>query len=657
MSGQSTPSSPFIAHPPELPGDGDLQKRLAALEYQYSQLKNSYEIDKVKSQAIVKRLERDLEHRSSEYETAVSDSKLLFDENNKLKCELRELAHNFEQTTDENRSLRTELDAKTCKLDRHLDEFQEIEKRLEDVIALKDAELRHKDSELLRLRDAMREELALKSSRIDELADQLRIKDSQILEMHERSVHIDETKARELYEKECSNQLEYIRELEKKNLELSNKLRTLQSKQDYVQVLKEEKATLSQRLATYEALETEYEDLKLKYAAMEQKMGNWPLSDPPAIILNKCSMLESTNSQLLQKNEFLRNELARTQQEVVDLQSKLLKSNDRQTALKSKLFEKDTETTKLSNNVKLLTQEIQFLKDRIDNVTEENTMLLKNKGVEAENAQKFEGLVSLLESYKQQLQSLQSQDTGQKRRKSEQEQPNGAAQLAEELKKKINENNELVRTIEEKNKRLVQLEGEVRKLSSSSNERGVRVLELRENPAARHERVTRKMLEKLRQENQQLVDAKLATDQLIPKTVYERVCLEQDQLQEEIKSMNKRMTRLREMFSSKAARFNEIVFLLLGYKIELLSETKLKMYPKFNRDSFIQVDLGRHGSKIGHLLDGDGIRVKLPAEAGFQKVDVDNLIRFWVLEKQQPCCFFNALNLELYDKGQELLPS
>ncbi|KAG7824437.1 hypothetical protein KL909_002435 [Ogataea angusta] len=656
MSGQSTPSSPFIAHPHDLPGDRDLRKRLATLEYQYNQLKDSYEIDKVKSQAMVKRLERDLEHRSREYEAAVSDSKLLFDENNKLKRELRDLAGNFEQTAGENRSLRTELDAKTCKLDRHLGEFQEIEKRLEDVIALKDAELRHKDSELLRLRDAMREELALKSSRIEELVNQLRIKDSQIVELRERNVHMDETKARELYEKECSNQLEYIRELEKRNLELSNKLRALQSKQDYVQVLKEEKTTLAQRLATYEALETDYEDLKLRYAAMEQKMGDWPISDSPATILSKCSALESTNSQLLQKHENLRNELARTQQEVVDLQSKLLESNDRQTALKTKLSEKDTENTKLSNNVKLLTQEIQFLKDRIDNVTEENTMLLKNKGVEAENTQKFEGLVALLESYKQQLQSLQSQETGQKRRRSEQEQPNMAAQLAEELKRKIDENNDLLRTIEEKNKRLVQLELEVKKLGSS-NDNGFRVLELRDNPAARHERVTRKMLEKLREENQQLVDAKLATDQMIPKTVYERVCLEQDQLQEEIKSLNKRMTRLREMFSSKAARFNEIVFLLLGYKIELLSETKLKMYPKFNRDSFIQVDLSRHGSKKGQLLDGDGIRVKLPAEAGFQKVDVNNLIRFWVLEKQQPCCFFNALNLELYDKGQELLPT
>ncbi|KAG7840585.1 hypothetical protein KL942_002536 [Ogataea angusta] len=656
MSGQSTPSSPFIAHPHDLPGDRDLRKRLATLEYQYNQLKDSYEIDKVKSQAMVKRLERDLEHRSREYEAAVSDSKLLFDENNKLKRELRDLAGNFEQTAGENRSLRTELDAKTCKLDRHLGEFQEIEKRLEDVIALKDAELRHKDSELLRLRDAMREELALKSSRIEELVNQLRIKDSQIVELRERNVHMDETKARELYEKECSNQLEYIRELEKRNLELSNKLRALQSKQDYVQVLKEEKTTLAQRLATYEALETDYEDLKLRYAAMEQKMGDWPISDSPATILSKCSALESTNSQLLQKHENLRNELARTQQEVVDLQSKLLESNDRQTALKTKLSEKDTENTKLGNNVKLLTQEIQFLKDRIDNVTEENTMLLKNKGVEAENTQKFEGLVALLESYKQQLQSLQSQETGQKRRRSEQEQPNMAAQLAEELKRKIDENNDLLRTIEEKNKRLVQLELEVKKLGSS-NDNGFRVLELRDNPAARHERVTRKMLEKLREENQQLVDAKLATDQMIPKTVYERVCLEQDQLQEGIKSLNKRMTRLREMFSSKAARFNEIVFLLLGYKIELLSETKLKMYPKFNRDSFIQVDLSRHGSKKGQLLDGDGIRVKLPAEAGFQKVDVNNLIRFWVLEKQQPCCFFNALNLELYDKGQELLPT
>ncbi|KAG7811882.1 hypothetical protein KL921_002148 [Ogataea angusta] len=656
MSGQSTPSSPFIAHPHDLPGDRDLRKRLATLEYQYNQLKDSYEIDKVKSQAMVKRLERDLEHRSREYEAAVSDSKLLFDENNKLKRELRDLAGNFEQTAGENRSLRTELDAKTCKLDRHLGEFQEIEKRLEDVIALKDVELRHKDSELLRLRDAMREELALKSSRIEELVNQLRIKDSQIVELRERNVHMDETKARELYEKECSNQLEYIRELEKRNLELSNKLRALQSKQDYVQVLKEEKTTLAQRLATYEALETDYEDLKLRYAAMEQKMGDWPISDSPATILSKCSALESTNSQLLQKHENLRNELASTQQEVVDLQSKLLESNDRQTALKTKLSEKDTENTKLSNNVKLLTQEIQFLKDRIDNVTEENTMLLKNKGVETENTQKFEGLVALLESYKQQLQSLQSQETGQKRRRSEQEQPNMAAQLAEELKRKIDENNDLLRTIEEKNKRLVQLELEVKKLGSS-NDNGFRVLELRDNPAARHERVTRKMLEKLREENQQLVDAKLATDQMIPKTVYERVCLEQDQLQEEIKSLNKRMTRLREMFSSKAARFNEIVFLLLGYKIELLSETKLKMYPKFNRDSFIQVDLSRHGSKKGQLLDGDGIRVKLPAEAGFQKVDVNNLIRFWVLEKQQPCCFFNALNLELYDKGQELLPT
>ncbi|KAH3661176.1 hypothetical protein OGAPHI_006583 [Ogataea philodendri] len=594
-SGFSTPSSPFIANPQD-DGTSRLKKKLASLDYQHGQLKDLFEIERTRNLTRTKDLERDLESKSRAYDANVSDLKFVHDENVQLKEQLRLMSQQLQSSNQENEYLRSELGTKTGLLDKHLQEFQEIEKHLEEVVALKDQELRYKNEEYRSYKEAQTRELEIKTARIGELGEQLRLKDVQISELTDRNLRSDESNARKLYEKECNSQLEYIRELEKKNLELSNKLREHQSRHENLQILKHEKDSMMVKLANLQKLDLQRQQLVVEHDKLARKVERWTDNE------KQCSELRTLNQELQTRLEFASQETTQTKQDYVALQSKLIESNNKYNELKSQLAQKDTETRKHENNIKLLQQEIVFLKDRLDNVTEANT----KRGIGLQNTERFDKLVGLLDSYKQQLQQLKQETTGQKRRRTS------------EVEKPV-----------------------VRE----------RVLELRDNPASNHERVTRKMITSLREENEQLKAVKLNDENQVPRAVYERLGAELEQAQQEIRNLTKRMKRLREMFSSKAARFNEIIHLLLGYKIEMLSDTKLKMYPKFNNASFIQVDLSRSGTENGRVLDENGIRVKLPSQGGFEKVDVDNLIRFWVLEKQEPCCFFNSLNLELYDKA------
>ncbi|KAK9446757.1 spindle assembly checkpoint component Mad1 [Limtongia smithiae] len=182
------------------------------------------------------------------------------------------------------------------------------------------------------------------------------------------------------------------------------------------------------------------------------------------------------------------------------------------------------------------------------------------------------------------------------------------------------------------------------KTTEHASEAKVRVLELRDNPISRDQAVKKSMLDALSSENQaliaQLEGRKEDIGPVVSAHTLERMKLEMKEMQALVADKEKRMTRLKEIWSAKSVEFREAVYSLLGYKLDFLPSSKVRatsMFASSDEESFI--------------FDPTAGTMKLSGrtDSAFA-TECANLVTFWVQERREIPCFLAALNLELYDK-------
>ncbi|GMF41011.1 unnamed protein product [[Candida] boidinii] len=203
-----------------------------------------------------------------------------------------------------------------------------------------------------------------------------------------------------------------------------------------------------------------------------------------------------------------------------------------------------------------------------------------------------------------------------------------------------------------------ELKSEINKLLPVKSE--YRIVELVNNPTNKIEKIKLEMINQLRIENEQLIktidnDNLEDDNKLIPISVYHRLNLDIKSQEEEIKSLNKRINRLKELYSKKTNKFNEIVYKLLGFKIEIVNNDNLvKITNKFfskdggsNESEYILVNL-KNSKHLNELIEFNKIK-----EIKLNNDKLNNLIKFWINEKNDFPCFLSALNLELFEKTNQ----
>ncbi|ODV83345.1 hypothetical protein CANARDRAFT_30116 [[Candida] arabinofermentans NRRL YB-2248] len=700
----STPSSPFVDRPTrgsiaiernaidsQLVLEKELRNKVSTLEYKYKQLCDTTDIERLKHSERIALLEAELEKTSEALESAISDAKIIFDEDKKLKEQLKNASEVLTDANGKLEELQFKLENTTRKLaqaevkiDYMQTNFDETRKKLEaqHQLALK------KNNGLV---ESLRDSISEKDRKITQLTNMLGHKDDEINSLRSQNKATDEVKAREMYERECASQLEYIRELESKNLKISRKLSELQSKNDYVEILKDEKTTLLKKLESFENLEEQHGDLLLKYEKLQKTASLWKNENEgnlnlqtPNDILEENSKLELENKKLTKTLKSHRLELTKSQEDYVKLQSQLFKANTSISQLKQDISMRDVEILKLSNTIKLNNQEIEFMKDRLENVTEENSLISKHLPLQQQNHsnEDYNTLQKLVDDYKVEIDELKKLNDGfmnesNKRQKLQYE--DSQRDMMKLLESKTEENEELLNKLNSKD---IEIDGklfEIRKLEAKiqrletdlqTSEKPLKVLQLNNNPTSNHERSVKKSLELLMQENKDLTaiiksssfEANIPT---VPKSVYLRLSHTVDTQQTEIKSLSKRLVRLKEFYESKSLMLNSVVYNLLGYKLEFINDYKLKLishhdYTNVEKSSYIIVDVSKNGSlltnnidsgaKKGNLIVRLGVDENTEKNANEDAINVENLIKFWIFEKKQPSCFFSALNLELFDK-------
>jgi mitotic spindle assembly checkpoint protein MAD1 len=125
----------------------------------------------------------------------------------------------------------------------------------------------------------------------------------------------------------------------------------------------------------------------------------------------------------------------------------------------------------------------------------------------------------------------------------------------------------------------------------------------------------------------------------------------------------KRMRRLKEIWTAKSSEFREAVASLLGFKLDFLPNGRVRVTSMFHLSSAYRHGDGDDPSNsrgAGSMGDGGENSIVFDGENGTMKIsggpnslfamEIKHLIKFWVEERKDIPCFLAAMTLDFYDK-------
>lgn len=203
-------------------------------------------------------------------------------------------------------------------------------------------------------------------------------------------------------------------------------------------------------------------------------------------------------------------------------------------------------------------------------------------------------------------------------------------------------------------------------LKSLQSKSRTRVLELRENPTAQAENIKLSTLATLKAENRDLL-AQLhggSSDvKFVPASALDSMKLDIQDMERSVADKEKRMRRLKEIWTAKSSEFREAVASLLGFKLDFLPNGRVRVTSMFHLSAAY-----RHGDPgaspdsrgPGSMGNGEESSIIFDGENGTMKIsggpnslfamEIKPLIKFWVEERKDIPCFLAAMTLDFYDK-------
>jgi mitotic spindle assembly checkpoint protein MAD1 len=231
--------------------------------------------------------------------------------------------------------------------------------------------------------------------------------------------------------------------------------------------------------------------------------------------------------------------------------------------------------------------------------------------------------------------------------------------------------------IEELEQTLFELRGEIG--AGRQVPPGVRVLSLSMNPAQEWADLRQAALDRLKEENSALLQrlstlssssstcnpnsnpdpntntntntiAKTEEEQLVPRASWLAVCEQKAQLEDELRQKEKRMLRLRQVFTAKTAEFREALSAILGVKLAFYDNGQIRVTSQYDLGAAFVFQPARTPPSGEGAGAGAGARMQLIAQGEGGPQELPQLMRNWVEIEQSIPCFLASVTLECYDK-------
>ncbi|KAL4244697.1 Spindle assembly checkpoint component MAD1 [Abortiporus biennis] len=477
---------------------------------------------------------------------------------------------------------------------------------------------------------------------------------------------------------ELHRQANHLRTVEAANAKMNVELNMLRQRHASIEVLKEQKYELERKLEGMDKLKEKLVKLEGELEAARREREEWATSaaQTPVSLTQNLSSLRSTyarlleehgsNTALLKQREI---ELADSEARAKELQSTVEELESNVDTLKEKVL-RDEQRASLAE------REVGFLQAMVASFTaEESTQDGASHRVDEAAVQRVQQLETLLTEYKSTVSKLEAEVSdlggdpttlGQKRRGrkdilAELNEEKTKRQTAETALKESEESTiQHLETIDKLEQTLFELQGEIG--GGRHVPPGVRILSLKENPASQWEDLSRKAMERVKEENEALLKRLKeleeggvrveggsnghAEGELVPRESWEVVNKEKEELEESLKQKDKRLLRLKQVFSAKSEEFKEAIASILGVKLAFYPNGQVRVTSRFDLTTAFVFQ----PTKPSAGGTSEGMTMKLVAQGEGGPEDLPQLMRYWVEEEQCIPGFLASVTLECYEK-------
>ena len=477
--------------------------------------------------------------------------------------------------------------------------------------------------------------------------------------------------------RELSDQVAHIRKLESTNREQSAELKHFRRVHKAVEVVEEQKRVLQNKVALMDDLEKQVQEAQIQRQILEDERKSWT------------SYLQSqseTDSVEFESPEDLARTLVRERLETASLAHDI-------GVLRSELLEKDGIITeveeergrlraeiekvkasgggtdnrtkaRLERQKALAVKEVEYLREQLRTFDSEEITYHSEHHFDEQKQKRIQDLESLVDRYRTELQSLNDdlsrQDENQtktnplKRPRESEDDP----QIGELSRKNRKLQDDLSKL--EKTYAVLQSEHQAATLQLGALQQSAktRILALRSNPTADAEAIKLRTLTSLREENRALLaqlesstphhhdDQAAAADKVVPLATLENARAELQALEHVVADKEKRMLRLKQIWSLKSLELREAVASLLGYQMDFVANGKFRLTSIFHPG-------GEGGEEANALIfDGETGTMKISGgnDSPFAR-EIRPLIKFWVEERGEIPALMAAFTLEAYEKS------
>ena len=575
---------------------------------------------------------------------------------------------------EQNRSLRDEVEEGQTELSstdrQHKHQLQEIESKhatLQKTLNDLRTDLENQSSTL----QATQGKLAQKESEVGGL-------ESEVLRLKAQTGDAD-TLA--VIKRELSDQVTHIRKLESSNREQNAELKHFRRIHKAVEVVEEEKRVLHNKLSVLEDVQKQLREAQLQRQILEDERQSWTSylqSQTENGTLEFSSPEDLARALVRERTETatLALEMGKVRSETLEKDGLISSLSDERSRISADLEKlKASGSSGSDNRAKarlerqkaLAVKEVELLREQIKTFDSEEITYHSSSShpFDEQKQKRIQDLEALVDQYRAELQSLnetlsQHEDQTQKaplnplKRAHEDDNSSHLGELTSRKNRKLQDDLSIL----EKAHTLLKSEHQAAKtqLSHLQHSLQTRVLALRSNPTADAEAIKMSTLSSLREENKALLAQLESPDHLpathaVPISSLESMRRELEEQKQIVADKEKRMMRLKQIWSLKSLELREAVASLLGYQMDFVANGKFRLTSIFN-PPLDEEDGGGVGGGNSLIFDGETGTMKISGgdESPFAR-EIRPLIEFWVEERGEIPGLLAAYTLEAWDKS------
>ncbi|KAL8673139.1 MAG: hypothetical protein Q9168_002436 [Polycauliona sp. 1 TL-2023] len=664
----------------------NLRAQIKTLQYEVTSLKSEGEFERLRHEQDVQdvRAQADADFKKAQ---ASESSKNI--SSHKYEAMVKQLKETQDQATNHQQTLEKKvrsLQEQNQSLREDVDEGQNALSSLDRQYKHQLQDIESKHATLQKTLSDLRGDLDTKSNSLQATQDRLSKKESEAGHLESENLRLkaqagdNDTLA--VIKRELSDQVAHIRRLETSNREQSAELKHFRRSHTAVEIVEEEKRVLERRLSLMDDLRKELHEAQLRRQILEDERQSWAsylqsqtegedfeFDSPEAVAralmkerVETASLAERLGRiqpELSEKDDIIRGleeERSHCQAEVDKLRSTNSAGDPRIKA-------------RLERQRALAVKEVEYLREQLRTFDSEEQTYTENK-FDEQKIKRIQDLETLVDNYRQELQAV---NESMSKKESQEEAPENSLSLSSRKRPRDENEDDLTGQLSRKNRSLqdalstlqsthaqviADFSAAKSQLHSFQQDSRTRILTLRSNPTDNHISLRQQEIDGLRAENKALLaqfvpssqpnssSPPSAEVQTVPVHTLNNARAELAALEAVVAEKEKRMLRLKQIWSLKSLEFREAVASLLGWQMDFLPNGRFRLTSIFRPGGEDEEE----GGNTGLVFDGETGTMKIAGgpSSRFGK-EVRPLIRFWVEERKEIPGFLSACTLQFYD--------